>query len=467
MFKYIPGNYTHKISLSGEVQAINDDMECTPIIKDGKIYLTIYNKTDWFCLQWLGLVAHFEVNLPYYAINRFWDIRFVDTDKKVTKSISGKVMVLDKPIWFNKIYRIVPGFTSVAVSKEGILYDLMRNKTKNYKTNSWGGYITVSIYNPDKGIYTSERLHRLVALAWCENNDFVDKPIVNHLDGNKTNPNARNLEWCSYRENSVHAVQNNLRLDNLECNVFDIVTRSITKFSSFREASLFMGMKEESIRHSKPSKFKARLVNNRYQFKLASDSSPWFYQDKPDVIKCGRYITTVTDPLGVVEKFYDLRDLRKQYCIWNVPNINEIVNKFKSRYPGYNIEIHDNYTDRYAQAIDINTGVIYESESVIGLSRLVKINRSTIMDYLDNQDETKVLKGYAFRYKTDVEWNKNFVIPQSRSVCILATNTQTKQEIKLSSLRTTAKHFNTERCVIKRVLNKAVPVNGWMFKEIT
>lgn len=52
-------------------------------------------------------------------------------------------------------------------------------------------------------------------------------------------------------------------------------------------------------------------------------------------------------------------------------------------------------------------------------------------------------------------------------MCILATNTQTKQEIKLSSLRTTAKHFNIERCVIKRILNKAVPVNGWMFKEIT
>lgn len=40
MFKYIPGNYTHKISLSGEVKAINNNnnnTECTPIIKDGKI----------------------------------------------------------------------------------------------------------------------------------------------------------------------------------------------------------------------------------------------------------------------------------------------------------------------------------------------------------------------------------------------------------------------------------------------
>ena len=53
-------------------------------------------------------------------------------------------------------------------------------------------------------------IHRLVASAFLPNPDC--KPIVNHLDGNKENNRADNLEWCSASENEIHAYKSGLKV---------------------------------------------------------------------------------------------------------------------------------------------------------------------------------------------------------------------------------------------------------------
>lgn len=47
-------------------------------------------------------------------------------------------------------------------------------------------------------------LHRIVAAYFCSNPD--NKEQVNHIDGNKKNNSASNLEWCTNSENQQHRI---------------------------------------------------------------------------------------------------------------------------------------------------------------------------------------------------------------------------------------------------------------------
>ena len=65
------------------------------------------------------------------------------------------------------------------------------------------GYIRVKIRGK------SYPIHRIVAEVFVENK--YNKPFVNHIDGNKQNNHADNLEWCTQKENVNHARKNNLQ----------------------------------------------------------------------------------------------------------------------------------------------------------------------------------------------------------------------------------------------------------------
>ena len=69
---------------------------------------------------------------------------------------------------------------------------------------TYNGYLFVCL--SDGGERKKLRVHRLVCQAFHENPD--GKPCVNHIDENKTNNAASNLEWCTYEENNNHGTRN-------------------------------------------------------------------------------------------------------------------------------------------------------------------------------------------------------------------------------------------------------------------
>lgn len=62
------------------------------------------------------------------------------------------------------------------------------------------GYLEVATMREGKRV--KERLHRLVALAFCDG--YEPGLTVNHIDGNKTNNTPSNLEWVSLAKNTEH-----------------------------------------------------------------------------------------------------------------------------------------------------------------------------------------------------------------------------------------------------------------------
>jgi hypothetical protein len=68
------------------------------------------------------------------------------------------------------------------------------------------GYVYVCLYK--NGKCTRKFIHRLVLEAFMPNPE--NKPFCNHKDCNTTNNHIDNLEWCTNKENIIHAYKNGL-----------------------------------------------------------------------------------------------------------------------------------------------------------------------------------------------------------------------------------------------------------------
>ena len=68
------------------------------------------------------------------------------------------------------------------------------------------GYVRVRV--TIHGVKKTFKIHRLVAELYVPNPDNM--PQVNHIDGDKTNNSASNLEWVSNYDNAQHAIANDL-----------------------------------------------------------------------------------------------------------------------------------------------------------------------------------------------------------------------------------------------------------------
>ena len=91
--------------------------------------------------------------------------------------------------------------TEYYVSEDGRIY---KNGNEIARSKMSRGYLSCSLYLEKGKRATTFYVHRVVAEVYIPNP--MNKPLVNHDDGNKLNCSVSNLEWSTHKENSQHSV---------------------------------------------------------------------------------------------------------------------------------------------------------------------------------------------------------------------------------------------------------------------
>ena len=300
-------------------------------------------------------------------------------------------------------FRAILSYSDYGVTENGVVKSLKRGIIlKQYMLN---GYLIVDVFG--ESLTETLPVHRAVALAWVENPNPELFDIVNHKDGDKLNNASGNLEWTNYSGNNYHAVNSGLRMDNVPCKIRDFYTGDIHFFSSIAQAAELMGFsKDTSIDRLQPKMF-GKLLADKYEFKFASDETPWFYESRKELVKPSRFMVTVEDSAGNVREIYSTKALLKEYQLYgskerSIVALAEYGNKI---YPDKRFTVRDSYTEAKRRVIR-NTSLservpvfairedrVEEFYSMTQCARFFNVDRSSISNRLNNGKE---LNGWTF-----------------------------------------------------------------------
>ena len=148
---------------------------------------------------------------------------------------------------------------------------ILRERMLKTRVNSKTGYREVGLSRDGKQKY--HLIHKLIAEAFIDNPHRL--PVVNHIDGCKTNNDIFNLEWATYSENIRHAFANGLSHNNMTNEISRAGNEAQKKqvrcidddlvFDSAREAADYYGVQLSNL--SKVCNGKARTTGGkRFEF---------------------------------------------------------------------------------------------------------------------------------------------------------------------------------------------------------
>lgn len=355
MFKKIPGNKDYRISLKLDIIDSNGVPVSLPRDKQGFVSIDMFGKTKRVPLVWVSLMAWYDCGLIEDLRLHLDKIKFLPAWRDL-KLRCGHVMQFLEPIYYKDGFRYVPSFPRYAIDVNCNIIDTLENKVITER-HEQDGYVQVYIHTPDRCVNKHIRVHRLLALAWLPNIDFINRPIINHIDGNRSNNTLKNLEWCSYSENSKHALLTGLNNQSVKMKSRDAVTGTVEIYNSVSELTFKLGLSKGYSSKSFLERTPGFLFNKRYEIKRADDETAWYYEMHTyESEKVGRRffdIKVLNKETGDLEIFSKVRDFYKAYGIWGANSLDEAITIFKDRYRNHDINYQRNTLNGPYQVHDL------------------------------------------------------------------------------------------------------------------
>ena len=108
------------------------------------------------------------------------------------------IPMFDKYLQPNELLKQIDGYGGrYYISNYGNVYSKWVRRKLRYNINN-SGYQSVRLCYKQQ--VDTVKVSILTALYWCENDDPQEKTIVHHMDCNKLNNKASNLQWVSFPE---------------------------------------------------------------------------------------------------------------------------------------------------------------------------------------------------------------------------------------------------------------------------
>lgn len=154
-----------------------------------------------------------------------------------------------------EIWKEIDGFPDYEVSNLGRVCSFKGKYPKILKPGkSSSGYLQVILCMGGKGV--RKTIHRLVAEAFVPNPE--NKPEVNHIDEDKKNNVAENLEWVTRKENINHGTGIKRMAETQGKTVVQYTTDGVflAEYPSTHEAHRVTGIDQSSICQACRGKYK-------------------------------------------------------------------------------------------------------------------------------------------------------------------------------------------------------------------
>lgn len=347
MFKKIPGTTDYRIDLSGKIVDILGNEVLLMRRSQDMVEIDLFGKLRTVKLKWLIALSWYECGYIHNLEEHLDKIRFYPANI-LLKVRCGVIMQFTEPVYYKPGFRVIPCFPQYAVNFEGLVIDTSKNVHIDESRETTAGYISKYIRSPDRCMNRDNPLHRLVALAWLPNKDFINRPIVNHINGNKKDPSLKNLEWCSYQENVQHALDTGLTPCCIAMKTRDVITGEVEIFQSAAELARKLGLSRGWSPMSFLERLPGFLHKKRYEVKRFDDESPWYYEintyDPEEAMKQIYTFRILDKRSGETEIFTNSRAFLKRYKLYGVKNIFEGVKLLQERNKDYEVTYKRNAT---------------------------------------------------------------------------------------------------------------------------